>query len=230
MFLGTHARSIWFWSKNRVWQCLSIGLDRGRTTPPPIKSGPGGFKRSSQVMPIEKTRMARCQPTWRGAKETSWPGLRYEAWGCHVPSMGPWVCPLLATLCVASSLALFAWGDAGLADGFCLWTQSYCRPMRIVGTILDTVAISCDVVGTSWEELGWHVNMCLLHPFIAPIRARRFASSVVTSWGYKACGHPCTNLRPLAWTPITSSPPSLCLKRKRGREIDLETGQKLLSL
>jgi hypothetical protein len=36
------------------------------------------------------------------------------------PSMGPRVFQLLATLCVASSLALFTWGGTILAGGFCL--------------------------------------------------------------------------------------------------------------
>jgi hypothetical protein len=66
-----------------------------------------------------------------------------------------------------------------------------------MGPILDTVAVSHDVVGTSCEELGWRVNMCLLHPFTTHVRAHRFASSVVTPRGYKAGGRPCANLCPL---------------------------------
>jgi hypothetical protein len=60
-----------------------------------------------------------------------------------------------------------------------------------VGLILDMVAISRDVEGVSYEELGWHVNLCLLRLFTAPVRARHFASSVITPLGYKASGHPC---------------------------------------
>jgi hypothetical protein len=86
------------------------------------------------------------------------------------------------------------------------------------------------VVGTSCEELQRHVNMWLLHPFTALVRAHHFAFLVVTPWGYKASGRPCGNLCLLARTPVASSSPSLGLKRKRGREIDLETGEKLLSL
>jgi hypothetical protein len=76
--------------------------------------------------------------------------------------MGPPVCQLVATLCVASSLALFAWGSADPAVGFCLRTLSYCRPTAIMGPILDTVVVSHNVVGTSFQELEWCVNMCLL--------------------------------------------------------------------
>jgi hypothetical protein len=57
-----------------------------------------------------------------------------------------------------------------------------------MGSILDTVTISHDVVDTSVEELGWCVNMCLLRPFTAPLRDHRFASSVVTPRGYKVGG------------------------------------------
>jgi hypothetical protein len=67
-----------------------------------------------------------------------------------------------------------------------------------VGPILDTVTVSHDVAGVSGDELGWHVNMCLLRPFAALVRARHFASSAVTTWGYKAGGCPYANLCPLA--------------------------------
>jgi hypothetical protein len=46
-----------------------------------------------------------------------------------------------------------------------LRTLSYSRPMVIVGPVLDTVAISRAIVGTSCKELGRHVNMGLLCPF-----------------------------------------------------------------
>jgi hypothetical protein len=57
---------------------------------------------------------------------------------------------------------------------------------------LDTVAISYDVEGESYEELGWHVNSFLLRLFTAPAKPCRSASLVVTLWGYKAGGHSCT--------------------------------------
>jgi hypothetical protein len=106
----------------------------------------------------------------------------------------------------------------------------WCSPTSIVWPILDMVTVSHDVAGVSCEELEWCLNMCLLHPFTMPVRAHRFASSVVTPWGYKAGGRPCTILHPLKWTPVASSPPSLRLKRKRGREIDLKIGERVVEL
>jgi hypothetical protein len=80
--------------------------------------------------------------------------------------------------------------------------------------ISNTVTVSHDVAGMLCEESGWHVNIHLLRPFIASIRAHRFASLVVTPWGYKSGSRPCANLRPLTETPIASSSPSLWLKKK----------------
>jgi hypothetical protein len=54
--------------------------------------------------------------------------------------MGSRMRQLLATLCVALSLALFAQGGADLADRFCLKTLSYSRPKVIMGPFLDTVS------------------------------------------------------------------------------------------
>jgi hypothetical protein len=65
--------------------------------------------------------------------------------------MGPRMCQLLATLCVFSSLAR---GSADPTGRFCLRTLSCCRPMIIVGLILDTVTVSYSVAGVSCEELG----------------------------------------------------------------------------
>jgi hypothetical protein len=107
--------------------------------------------------------------------------------------MGTRVRQLLATLYVALSLTLFALGGANPTGGFGLITLSYSRPMIIVGPILNTVVVSCIVVGTLCEALGRRVNMGLLHL----VRAHRFASSVVTLRSYKADGHPCAHLRSL---------------------------------
>jgi hypothetical protein len=82
-----------------------------------------------------------------------------------------------------------------------------------MGPILDTVAVSRDVEGASF----------LLRLFIVCAEASRFASSVATPWGYKVGSHSCTNLCPLARSPIVSPPPSLRLKKMRDREVDLET-------
>jgi hypothetical protein len=75
------------------------------------------------------------------------------------------------------------------------------------------------------------VEVACKHVFNAPVSTYHFAFSVVTPWGYKASGRPCVNLHPFERLPVASSPPSLWLKRKRGREIDIETGEReLLSL
>jgi hypothetical protein len=95
---------------------------------------------------------------------------------------------MLVTLCIASSLALVVLGDSDLIGGFHLRTLSVEHPSAIMGPILDMIVVSHDVEGVSCEELGWHVNSCLLGHFTAPARARRFASSVVTPRGYKAGG------------------------------------------
>jgi hypothetical protein len=99
-----------------------------------------------------------------------------------------------------------------------------------MGLILDMVALSHDAASASCKELGWCVNMCLLHPFTLPVWAHCFASSVVTPRGYKAGGHLCANLHHLARPPVVSMPPSLRLKRKRNREIDLEIGERVVEL
>jgi hypothetical protein len=104
--------------------------------------------------------------------------------------MGPRKRQLLSTLYVA----LFALGGADSTGGFCLRTLSNSRPTTIVRHILDTVAISHTVDGTSCKELVRHVNLGLLRL----VRAHRFASLVVTPQGYKAGGHPCAHLHPLA--------------------------------
>jgi hypothetical protein len=100
-----------------------------------------------------------------------------------------------------------------------------------MGPILDIVVISRDVAGVLCKELGWHVNMCLLRSFTMLVRAHHFASSVVTLRGYKAGGHPYANLCPPTRPPITSSPPSLRLKRKeRHKDRSRKQGRELLGL
>jgi hypothetical protein len=68
--------------------------------------------------------------------------------------MGSRVHKLLANLCVTLSLNLFALGGTESIGGFCLRTLSYSRPTTTTGPILDMVAVSRIVVGTSWDELG----------------------------------------------------------------------------
>jgi hypothetical protein len=103
--------------------------------------------------------------------------------------VGPSTHQKLTTHYVALSLTLFALGSSDLTDRFHLRTLSICRPSAIMGPMLDTFVVSLDAEGASCEELGWHVNSRLLHPFITPARARCVASSVVAPQGYKAGGH-----------------------------------------
>jgi hypothetical protein len=126
------------------------------------------------------------------------------------------------------SLALFALGGADPTSEFYLITLSFVVSSAIVGLVLDTIVVSCDVEGMPCEELGWHVSSCLSCPFIALVRACRVASTGVTPRGYKVGGCPCTRLCPLAQPLIASSPRSLWLKRKRDREE--KQGRELLSL
>jgi hypothetical protein len=92
---------------------------------------------------------------------------------------------MLGSLCVTSSLAL---GGSDPTSRFHLRTLSIAGPLVIMGPILDMVVISHDVEGASCGESRWCINSCLLPLFIALATARRFASSVVTPWGYKASG------------------------------------------
>jgi hypothetical protein len=75
-----------------------------------------------------------------------------------------------------------------------------------MGPILDMVAISHAVVGASCEELERCVNMGLLHPFTAPVRAHYFASSAVTPQGYKPGAH----AHAYVLSHELLSPPRLC--------------------
>jgi hypothetical protein len=77
--------------------------------------------------------------------------------------MVPRMCQLLATLCVTSSLALFALGGPDPTSKFHLRTLSYHRPTTIVGPVLHAVVISYNAEGVLYEELGWRINSCLLH-------------------------------------------------------------------
>jgi hypothetical protein len=96
---------------------------------------------------------------------------------------------MLATLCVALSLTLVALGGSDPTGEFCLGTMSVADPSAIMGPVLDTIVVSCGVEGTLCEELGWHVNSCLLRLFIVPPGAHGFASLVVTPRVYKVGGH-----------------------------------------
>jgi hypothetical protein len=60
--------------------------------------------------------------------------------------------------------------------------------------------------------------MGLLCFLLCPVRARCFASSVVTLQGYKIKRSPVRPLHPLAQTVVASSPPSMRLKREREKK------------
>jgi hypothetical protein len=66
--------------------------------------------------------------------------------------MGPRVCQLLPTLCVALSLALSALGGADPTGGFFLRTLSFNRPTVIMEPVLDTVVVSRVVEGKVCDE------------------------------------------------------------------------------
>jgi hypothetical protein len=135
--------------------------------------------------------MARCHPTWRGVKKTSQLGLRYEALGCRVPSMGHRVRQLPATLCVASSLALVALGGSD--------PTRWVLPSNL--ELWQTPQQSWDLF---WIWLPYPVmyrthrmrtqmmrKIILLRLFTVLVEPSCFASSVVTPRGYKASGHSC---------------------------------------
>jgi hypothetical protein len=66
--------------------------------------------------------------------------------------MGLQVCQLLATLCVALSLALFALGSVDLIGVFGLQTLSFSSPTVIVGPVLVMVAVFHNVEGVICKE------------------------------------------------------------------------------
>jgi hypothetical protein len=133
------------------------------------------------------------------------------------------VLQMLATLCVTPSLALIALGSSNLTDMFHLGTLSVGRTLGNHGSHFGYDCHSRDVEGAPYEELGWHVNLCLLHLFTAPAWAHCFASLVVTLWGYKAGGHSCT--QPTSSCTIFHRLPAsfpMQLKEERDRETCLE--------
>jgi hypothetical protein len=120
---------------------------------------------------------------------------------------------MMATLCVASSLALVALYGSDLTGGFCLRTQSVAGPSTIMGPILDTVDVSRDVEGVSCEELAWLVNSFLLRLFTALARSCRFASSVVTPQACNASSRSC--VQPMSSRTISHHVPTSLPTAKR---------------
>jgi hypothetical protein len=72
------------------------------------------------------------------------------------------MCQMLATLCVALSLALVALGGSDPTSRFHFKTLRVAGPLTIMGHVFNTVDVSCDVKDASCNELGWHINSCLL--------------------------------------------------------------------
>jgi hypothetical protein len=126
---------------------------------------------------------------------------------------------LLATLCAALSIALFALGGADTIGGFCLQTLSFGRPTVIMRPIWDTIVVPHVVIaGKMCKKSRRRVNMGLLRL----VRVCRFTSSVVTPWGHKRIWFPlrirtssCTIYRSL----LTSFPtPKKRERKKEGKE------------
>jgi hypothetical protein len=93
------------------------------------------------------------------------------------------MCQLVATLCVALFLALFALGGSDPTSRVCLRTLSFAGPSTIMGPVWDTVVVPRGIVaGTKCEAciLGLH------YPLLPIVRAEPLTSSVVTLWGYKS--------------------------------------------
>jgi hypothetical protein len=123
---------------------------------------------------------------------------------------------MLATLCVASPLALVALGCSDPARRFGLRTLSFTSPSAIMGLILDMVVVSRDVEGVSCEELGWHINSFLLDLFTTLVEPCCFASLVATLWGYRAGRRSCvqpTSSRMISHRLPASSPTAEKKKR-----------------
>jgi hypothetical protein len=62
------------------------------------------------------------------------------------PRWGPRKCQLLATPCVALSLALFSLGGSNPSGRFCLGTMRFIGPLAIVGLVWDTVTVTRVVI------------------------------------------------------------------------------------
>jgi hypothetical protein len=98
----------------------------------------------------------------RGRKETTQSRLRYNAGGRLVTSIWLQMCQVVATPCVAWSLALVPFGGSDPSGRFHLQILNIGGPTIIVSPVLDTVAVSLDVEGVIREEQG--ACKRILHP------------------------------------------------------------------
>jgi hypothetical protein len=97
--------------------------------------------------------------------------VRTQIWSLRMsgPLDGHWMCQLLATLCVASSLALVALGSSDPTGGLHLRTVSFGRPHGNRGTHFG---YGCHIPwcrGRIIQGFGWRVSLFLLHLFIMPV-------------------------------------------------------------
>jgi hypothetical protein len=124
----------------------------------------------------------------------------------------------LATLCVASSLAMIALGGSHLSSGFRLRTLSFSRPPPPshrggrwgYGCCTPCCHSEHDVRG-----VGEAAKLSLPSPLL---RLRGPSRSTTDTTGFRASGHPCTPLYPFAPSTILSIPPFPCLKKNEGRK------------
>jgi hypothetical protein len=99
--------------------------------------------------------------------------------------MVPWMHQLLATLCVASSLALVALGGSGPSSEFHLQTLSFGRPLDSQGACwgydyhIPCYHSWCDVRG-----VGEACKLSFSGPLLCLRGPSRFPSLVVTPQGY----------------------------------------------
>jgi hypothetical protein len=98
------------------------------------------------------------------------------------------------------------------------WNPKRCRPLDNHGPYFGYGCCIPRCRGHIVRGVGWHTNSCLLHLFTVPARARRFASSVVTSRGYKTGGRSCAQPTSscMIFHPLLSSFPT-AEKKKRWR-------------
>jgi hypothetical protein len=125
---------------------------------------------------------------------------------------------LLATLYVASSLALEALGGSDPSSGFHLCTLSYLQAPSHQWARWGYD--SCILCWCGWRDARG-VGEAGKHSLPGSLLRLRGPSHLITDTaGFRASGRPCTPLYPCAPSIVLSSHPSLCLdkKEKRGKK------------
>jgi hypothetical protein len=98
-------------------------------------------------------------------------------------------------------------------------------PSAIVGPVLDTVAVSHDVEGMSYEESEWCINSFLLCLFTTLAKPSRIATLIVKPRGYKAGSRSYaqhTSFHMISHRLPTSFPMA---EKERNRKTNLEIGE-----